>query len=258
MKRLKILVVWLVFMLSFVNVGKNSLTAYKTGSYVMDWHDEFHGSSLDLTKWRLDSEGQRRGGINTMESVRVEDGFLKIHTNTIDGKHYTAMLSTENSFHALYGYFEARVKFNSAAGMWSNFWLYSQDMGRYRDNLDKCGMEVDIFEHRNTNGDGADYKNSLVHCIHWDGYREFHRANLITVDNILHDGFNVIGLEWTPEEYIFYVNGKETWRTKPVTSRPMFILLSCELGYDWWAGSIPHEGYNNDFIVDYVRYYKKQ
>ncbi len=30
----------------------------------------------------------------------------------------------------------------------------------------------------------------------------------------LTEGFHEYGLLWTPEEYVFYVDGKEVWRTQ--------------------------------------------
>jgi len=32
------------------------------------------------------------------------------------------------------------------------------------------------------------------------------------------EGWHTFGLSWKPDEYIFYVDGKETWRTKRAIS----------------------------------------
>ncbi len=63
------------------------------------------------------------------------------------------------------------------------------------------------------------------------------------------------GLLWLPDEYIFYVDGKETWRSKTggVCQVPQYMLLSDEIGS--WAGDISRAKLPDRFLVDYVRVY---
>ena len=78
---------------------------------------------------------------------------------------------------------------------------------------------------------------------------------------------------WTKDEYVFYINGKETWRTKfGVSQVPEFLWLSVEIagkgdsadpenaGNEFtWAGDIrnnPDSTMPADFVVDYVRVYQ--
>jgi hypothetical protein len=58
-----------------------------------------------------------------------------------------------------------------------------------------------------------------------------------------------------PEQYVFCVDGKETWRTKAggVCQVPVYILLSDEIGK--WAGDITKAKLPDKFLVDYVRVY---
>ena len=48
----------------------------------------------------------------------------------------------------------------------------------------------------------------------------------------LRNGFHTFGLWWKPDEYVFYVDGKETWRSKAggVCQVPEYMLLSDEIG----------------------------
>ena len=57
------------------------------------------------------------------------------------------------------------------------------------------------------------------------------------------------------DEYVFYVDGKETWRTKAsgVCQVPEYIKLSDEIGK--WAGDIGKAKLPDAFMVDYVRVY---
>ncbi|MDE6471108.1 MAG: hypothetical protein K2L19_08830, partial [Eubacterium sp.] len=77
---------------------------------------------------------------------------------------------------------------------------------------------------------------------------------------------------WTEKEYIFYINGKETWRTDfGVSQVAEFLLVSVEIaGKDnanpentdnkfTWAGDIrnnPEKLMPADFVIDYVRVYQ--
>ena len=69
------------------------------------------------------------------------------------------------------------------------------------------------------------------------------------------NGFHTFGLWWKPDEYVFYVDGKETWRSKAggVCQVPEYILLSDEIGN--WAGDIAKANLPDQFCVDYVRVY---
>ncbi len=63
-----------------------------------------------------------------------------------------------------------------------------------------------------------------------------------------------IPYRWTPEHYVFYVDGKETWRTdNGVSHRPEYMILSLEVGE--WAGDIANAKLPDRLYVDYVRVY---
>jgi beta-glucanase (GH16 family) len=63
-------------------------------------------------------------------------------------------------------------------------------------------------------------------------------------------------LLWTPEEYVFYVDAKEVWRTKAggVSQVPQFLKLTEEIGE--WGGDITKAKLPDFFEVDYVRVYE--
>jgi beta-glucanase (GH16 family) len=64
-----------------------------------------------------------------------------------------------------------------------------------------------------------------------------------------------VGLEWTEREYVFTIDGRETWRTdKGVSGTPEYIILSTEVGS--WAGDIRKAQLPDRVMFDYVRVYK--
>jgi beta-glucanase (GH16 family) len=68
-------------------------------------------------------------------------------------------------------------------------------------------------------------------------------------------GFHTFSLLWLPDEYVFYVDAKETWRTRAggVCQAPLYIKLSDEVGS--WGGDIRKAQLPDRFLVDYVRVY---
>ena len=55
----------------------------------------------------------------------------------------------------------------------------------------------------------------VQHTFHWDGYGQDHKSEgkKVSVLGVM-EGYHTFGLLWTPEEYVFDVDGHETWRTK--------------------------------------------
>ncbi len=96
----------------------------------------------------------------------------------------------------------------------------------------------------------------MQHAFHWDGYGKDHQSEgfKATVPGVM-QGWHTFGLLWLPDEYIFYVDGKESWRSKAggVCQVPQYILLSDEIGP--WAGDITKAKLPDRFLVDYVRVY---
>jgi hypothetical protein len=71
------------------------------------------------------------------------------------------------------------------------------------------------------------------------------------------EGYHTFSLLWTPEEYVFYVDGKEQWRTRAggVCQVPLYLKLSDEAQFRGWAGDVRKARLPDDFLVDYVRVY---
>ena len=111
------------------------------------------------------------------------------------------------------------------------------------------GTEIDIYEK-------PWLDDRVQHTLHWDGYGKDHKSEgkVVKVPGVM-EGWHTFGLWWKPDEYIFYVDGKETWRTKAsgVCQVPEYIKLSDEIGIG--AGDIKKAKLPDAFLVDYVRVY---
>lgn len=156
---------------------------------------------------------------------------------------------TKPSFMHRYGFYEARMKFQSRNFWWSAFWLQSPTIGASYDPA-FSGVESDIIENF---GDGKLTSGNI-----YGGYGKTFREVARIAYPFQNDGeFHRFGLWWSPGGYVFYFDGRETARTDgPVSQVEQFILLSTEIvGYrqgkqktTWTDAEL-----NDRFICDYVR-----
>jgi beta-glucanase (GH16 family) len=237
--------------------------------YALVWEEPFDGSALDPSRWTAFS-GSRQDAVNTPAAVQVQNGELVVTTYTQGGVHYTGFLSTEGKFQALYGYFEARIRFHDAPGSWCAFWLSAPTIGNPLGDPGKAGVEIDVVEHRATDQGGWDaLEDMLALNLNWDGYGE-HKKNLQKV-TALPDGapvqgdWHVYGVLWTESGYTFYADDMALWSLDaPVSHRPEDVHLTCEVADASWAGYVPKGGYGSReastarMEVDWVRVWQPQ
>lgn len=149
-------------------------------------------------------------------------------------------------------------------------------------NTGADGAEIDIME------SPFSFKlkpNITQHAIHCDGYDDRLKSAsspILKVDSI-YDEFHTYAVEWNKDEYIFYVDGYETWRTNHLNATSQvkeYIILSVEVaGYTendifyvgkeknkngkpkraWQGDPMKNDlTAHYDFEVDYVKVYKRK
>jgi beta-glucanase (GH16 family)/regulation of enolase protein 1 (concanavalin A-like superfamily) len=224
---------------------------------------------MDTTKWRHWLPGARRDAVNSPSAVSVADGDLTISTYTNGGTHYTGMISTQDTYLYTYGYIEARINYDSNPGMWSAFWMQSPTMGNPIGSPNTAGTEIDICEHRKVDGSGANRDGNIGGVIHWDGYGADHKSHGYDSGILgLGTGYHIYGMEWTPTQQKFYIDGTLRWTINnaantPVSQRSEFIILSSEVENGGWSSAVPGGGYGTlattttKMDVDYVRVYRR-
>jgi beta-glucanase (GH16 family) len=221
----------------------------------MVWNDEFSGNSLDGSKWATPPAWFRQGGCywSNDNHKMTGDGKVKLSvTESNDGTVYCGALRTHNKFDKKYGYFETRCTVPQIHGGWAAFWM--MPYGNHPGNAGNDGTELDIFE--SING----WRGQINHALHWDGYGAAHQHVSEKMNRPdLYDGqYHVFGLMWTPEEYIFYIDNEETWRTSVagVSDVNQYLKLTMEVSGQNWAGNWNDQLIKPiDWFVDYVRVY---
>nr|AGS53074.1 glycoside hydrolase family 16 [uncultured bacterium contig00033] len=155
-----------------------------------------------------------------------------------------------------YGYYEARVKFPVVQGTWGAFWLMTRTMEQIP-NSGAIGTEIDIVETIHNQ------QGKYSFALHWDGYGSNHKSTgkepqPVPV-NIYDGSYHTFALDWSPSEYVFYVDSHEVWRVdgganfnnSGINRNPNYIIFSVE-GADW-AWDLSPDFDEAEVLIDYVR-----
>ena len=232
--------------------------AVAPAGYSLTWSDEFNGSSVDLSKWRV-STNPYHDATFTPNALSVSGGNLTITTYTVGGTNYSGYINTYTHFLQKYGYFEARIKFDQSLGTSSGFWLNAP--GYFSYPAATGGAEMDIVEHRATSG-YYQLAQQTIHYIDLSGNDPAPNSWPVIPGGGY--GYHVYGLEWGPTGYKFYIDDQWKW----TENNPESISKTDEFLQLWTAviggsdfGQIPSGGYGDlahsttKMTVDYVRAY---
>jgi beta-glucanase (GH16 family) len=228
--------------------------AIRGQDYRLVFHDEFDGpagAKPDPAKWVPRWTGKWRDAWNMEDAARLDgQGHLVITTRRNGDRVETGYIGSSGKFAATHGYFECRCQVQKTEGFWSAFWIQAPKIGDPQTDA-SAGVEIDVMEYLAT----PKYKDKAMHTAHWGGYdKERHKTE--HVEKIvpgLAEGFHTFAVKWDQAGYVFYTDEVETgrWKSAPVSNRPEFIILSCEVGP--WAGDIQKAKLPDTFTVDHVR-----
>ncbi len=241
----------------------------KDGSlFVPEWRDEFEGDAVDPGKWYVLEENPamdlpyRRNW--KAKNVSVEDGALVIRVvEEGDGSFSAGAVRTGSYdetpwlFSQTYGRYEVRVRLPAQQGHWAAFWLNTPAVFD-GNQTGRDGTEIDVFE-------WAFRDDRVQHTVGWESVDGRQGDSFVATGFSLDDGdWHTFALEWYPDEYLFYIDGTESWRTSAggVSQVPQYIKLSEEIGNygvgheAWGVGPISDARLPDAFEVDYVRVWR--
>ncbi|MBK8907078.1 MAG: glycoside hydrolase family 16 protein [Rhodospirillales bacterium] len=189
---------------------------------------------------------------------RVADSVLSIEAapapkalqSAIGGQEYTSgLITTEQAFAQLYGYFEVRAQIPAGQGLWPAFWMLPS-VETWPEGVDVL-PEIDVLEALGQ--DPATY-HTTVHS----------NAGATTANQRTHSvgdlsaGFHDFGVDWSPSAITFYLDRKplSVVPTPPDMHTPMYVLLNLAVG--GWAGA-PDKSteFPAHFRIDRVRVYRR-
>ena len=217
------------------------------------WSDEFDYADSKLEeKWVSENASPTHILCSRWrENAVVTNGMLRLcnRKESRGGKEWTsASVWTKARFK--YGYFECRYRYAAATGTNNSFWFVTLPHGKDE------GFEIDVNE-----GHYPSKINTNIHdyrkVFFKDGKKK-HKVNPKalnlgrSVD--LSKEFHVYGFLWTPDELVFYFDGKEIRRVKNEVCHSECALLLSEAIFNW-AGPVSDAIDGTFMEVDYVRAY---
>ena len=234
--------------------------------------DEFEQDTLDPGRWTTcywwDDKGCTNSGNDELEwylpdNVSVADGVLRLEARRSpvrgsDGETYpytSGMVTTGRSsddraeeprFGFRFGHVEARMRMPEGKGLWPALWMLpvSHD----------SRPEIDLME---VLGDSP--STLRAHFLYEDDGERVNRGHTWTgADSTA--GWHRYGLTWTPDELVWFVDGKEQWRYSDadhVPHEPMYLLIDLAVGGQWPGPPARSTQFPAVLEVDYVRVWQR-
>ena len=233
--------------------------------YNLVFSDDFDADELNTDVWYTRGNGARRSGYNGASQVKQENGNLIITGEYLENGEYgegwyAGAIALKQKYTK--GYFEIRCICNDSDDFWSAFWF--QGNFPYDHERSKGGVgsaEIDIFEAFGNGKILKSKRNALDQTVWCNGFDDdpehLDKCSFSSIGNDIFHEYNTYGLEWTDDEYIFYINGIETGRTSfgnGVSTDKEELIVSLEIPE---AEITLDKSEKTEFIVDYVKVWQK-
>lgn len=242
------------------------------GDWEMILEDDFNGAEIDKSVWDHYPEWPVEKGYAGQWSNDLT--FLDGNGNLVSRaycsgekddkgrtKYYAGAVRSKGLFESTYGYYEARVKPHQISGAWGSFWIVAGDMEKplVYDGLSINGVVLTFEMYK-------EY-NYINHGCAWDGMdndklvtassKVWYDSERVT-DKLFDGNFHTIGVRWSKDEYVYYIDGIESHRVLAVggaCNQPGYLNITTE--FSAFGGELTlGAGEHSDMLVDYVRVYQ--
>ena len=236
--------------------------------------DEFDRSSLGRGRWTTcywwDDDGCTNSGNNERQwyrrgNVSVDDGVLRLTARRqavrgSDGRIYpftSGMVTTGRSTDRLsklprfgfrYGRVETRMRLPEGQGLWPAMWMLPVSH--------RSDPEIDVVE---VLGHTPRLVRAHFHFTDEHGRERNPGDGLRLPDTTA--TWHRYTLDWTPEQLVWYVDGRRTWtfkREQYVPDERMYLIFNLAVGGDWPGPPTAATSFPAAMVVDYVRVWKRR
>lgn len=252
--RIPVLLIFLVT--SFYSISQDC--------YVQVWSDEFDGTSLDRSKWNIETGNgypdlwgwgneEVQYYTDRAENMEISNGTLKLIARAEDfgGFDYTsARIRSKGTFDFKYGRIEARIKIPEGQGLWPAFWLLPTE--NVYGGWPKSG-EIDIMENFGQN----DHMSSAIHYETFSGNHKYNSQSY----GVSLNQYQIFSSVWEKDYISFYMDWNWVGDEVPADvdgtwsfNEDFYLILNLALGGS--AGSV-NTTFPKTMEVDYIRVFQK-
>ena len=180
------------------------------------------------------------------DPVRDEDGvWYDYRSGMVTTGRSTYIMDAEPSLAFTYGYVEARFRTDPGQGIWPAIWMLplSHNSRPEIDIVEILGHQPDTIEmHMHLDDDNGESMSF------GSNYR----------DSSIADNWNVVGVNWTPDSVVWYVDGVERFRVEElVPDEPMYLLANLAIGGEWPGDPDETTIFPATFEIDYIRVWQQ-
>jgi beta-glucanase (GH16 family) len=235
--------------------------------YSLVFSDEFEGTSLDSTRWNIQSGYAANQELEYYttgnQNLRVENGNLVIvakKENAVNDRNYSSgRINSKGKGTIRYGKVEARIYLPSGRGTWPAFWMMPQ--ANVYGGWPYSG-EIDIMEHI---GSDPRMTSHAVHTGNKNGAKGNNWFNRQYKDS-MENKFHTYAIVWGADDIKFYIddvksttlyrNFTEDFRGWPF-DQDFYLILNLAIG-GTMGGAVDDAIFNQpvEMKVDYVRAYQ--
>jgi hypothetical protein len=238
--------------------------------YVLAWHDEFDGNSINPESWGYDiGDGCPNlcgWGNNELQYYRSENAWVADDVLTIEARqedfmsrNYTsARLISKGKKSFRYGRIDIRALLPRGQGMWPALWMLGNDINTV--GWPACG-EIDIMEMIG----GNNRENTCHGTIHWDngqGHASYGTSFTLTSKTFA-DAYHVFSIIWDEYSIKWYVDDQPYTQvniTEPTMSefhQEFWFIMNIAVGGNWPGNPDGTTQFPQQMKVDYIRVFQK-
>ncbi len=184
------------------------------------WRTTFKGGLRTLQN---NHEAEWYGSVGANGPFHLDGSTLDITATPKDGlpqglTYVSGLITTQQSFNQLYGYFEIRAQLPRGRGLWPAFWLLPSD--------GSWPPEIDVMEML---GDTTTAYYASIHAV--VGQQTLNNIQKIIAPDLA-AGYHVFGVSWRPDHIRYYLDDVMVYETAtpPDMHKPMYLLANLAVG----------------------------
>ncbi len=204
--------------------------------------DDFNADVIDEAKWSVHGAPEVltlvKGGKDKVLRIGLKQGADMIQWNGVN---------TKGKFEQTFGYFEVSMRVNAHKGHSCSFRVRPDDEKQvpFADLVWEAGGDDRFIPWAHTANDNGQHD-----------YRPEGAGKQALRAGEAFKKFNTYGVLWTEKSYIWYINGKQSFKLDKVEmKKPMIVLLTHGVG-EWERSSLNLKQLPDDVDFDWVKVWK--